>query len=111
MLRGWIGGRLGLDTALLRRGLRGGWGLRRVWLRRSAALMRRRTRLRLRSDTLRFVDIGRLCRGTLWRVGLARLARSTTSMLGLLSLLRLNLLRLLEGQKLLLLRRHRLTVR
>ena len=71
--------------------------------------MGRRTRLRLRGDTLRFVNTGRLCRGALLRIVLARLTRST-GMLGVLCLLRLNLLGLLEGQKLLLLWRHWLTV-
>lgn len=110
LLRWWVRGRLGLDTALLRRRRLRGRGLRWVRLRCSAALVRRRTWLRLGSDTLRFMHIGRLCGSALGRVGLARLARST-GMLGLLGLLlRLNLLGLLEGEKLLLLRRHRLAV-
>jgi hypothetical protein len=88
----WLGG-----CYLWRRGLRR--RLRRIRLRRAAPLVRSRAWLRLRGDALGFVDILRLCCGTLLRCRLAGLS-SISRLLNL----RLLCLLSLQGDKLLLLR-------
>lgn len=115
LLRGWVRSGLRLRSDRLLRGRLGGRRLRRIGLRRAAALVRWRAGLGLGSDALRIVHGLGLSRCALLRCLLSRLSRRI-GLLGLLRLMRvllslLGLLRLLHRKDVLLRNVLRLSVR